>query len=482
MGAANNNLKGAKRLRLLGDRPREECGVFGLYAPLLDSARVTYFGLYALQHRGQESAGIATSDGEKISLERGLGLVSQVFNERKLKASAGPMAIGHTRYSTTGKPVLKNAQPYVLHDALGDLALAHNGNLTNTEALKSDFKTKGVRFETSSDSELILHAIGSQVQKSGDWVTRLRHFMTRAEGAYSLTLLTPDGVYGVRDPRGFRPLCLGEIEVEGETPQTQFVLASESCALDTIGARFVRDIDAGEIVHLGKEGVTSYKTDTLPRGAFCSFEYVYFARPDSKVEGHFVSHMRERFGEALAKESPVDADLVTGVPDSALPAAIGYARALGIPYNQGIVKNPYVGRTFIQPDDELRREKVRLKYMAQASMLKGKRVILVDDSVVRGNTARPLVQLIRDAGATEVHLRVSSPPVRHPCFMGVAFGTKEELIAHQKSVEEIRRFIGADSLAYLSEEAMLACASADKQKGFCTACFSGDYPISMVNK
>jgi amidophosphoribosyltransferase len=492
----------------LDDRPREECGVLGIYAPGRDVARLAFFGLYALQHRGQESAGIATSDGRSAYTHKGMGLVAQVFDEEKLRPLQGHLAIGHNRYSTTGSSHLRNAQPYLIETMDGPLGVAHNGNLTNALTLRHRLLQRGVGLSSTSDSEVITQMLAAPVigdkltewqgdtvsngnggllngtyplpmVNSGDrWFGRIRALMQAAEGAYSLTILTRNAIYAVRDPRGLRPLCLGELEGGG------YVVASESCALMTIGAHYLREVQPGEIVRLDKNGITSLAGIEAAGRALCIFEYVYFARPDSMMEGQLIHLVRQEMGRQLAREAPADADIVVGVPDSATPAAIGYSLESGLPYTEGLTKNRYIGRTFIQPDDHLRKIGVHLKYNPLTANLQGKRVVLVDDSIVRGNTAGPLVQLLREGGAAEVHMRVSSPPVRHPCFMGVDMATYSQLIGHQKSVEEIRQHIGAESLGYLSLTGMVqavetATGGPGSHRGHCTACFSGDYPIEI---
>ncbi|MDT8306521.1 MAG: amidophosphoribosyltransferase [Anaerolineae bacterium] len=468
-----------------GDKPHDECGVVGIYAPGRDVARLAFFGLYALQHRGQESAGIATSDGRIAFVHKGMGLVSQVFKEENLSPLKGHLAIGQNRYSTTGSSNLRNAQPYLLETIHGPLGVAHNGNLTNALHLRQQLLKHGVGLSSTSDSEVITQMLaapaGTWIQPAVNgtepdrWVARIRGLMAVAEGAYSLTILTRHAIYGVRDPLGLRPLCLGQLDTGG------YVLASESCALHTIGATLVRELEPGEIVRLNGSGLTSFTGMPSPRQALCIFEYVYFARPDSHYEGQLVHRVRQQLGRQLAREAPVDAEIVVGVPDSATPHAIGYSLESGLPYTEGLTKNRYIGRTFIQPDDQLRKVGVALKYNPLTMNLQGKRVVLVDDSIVRGNTAGPLVQLLRDGGATEVHMRVASPPVRHPCFMGVDMATASQLIAHQMDVEGIRQRIGADSLTYLSIEGLdQAVAEAlGKQSGHCNACFSGTYPITI---
>ncbi|HSH04510.1 MAG TPA: amidophosphoribosyltransferase [Anaerolineae bacterium] len=471
------------------DKPHDECGVFGIYAPHRDVARTTFFGLYALQHRGQESAGIATSDGNTAFIHKGMGLVSQVFNEESIAKLKGFMAIGHNRYSTTGSSLVTNAGPYLIETIYGPLGVAHNGNLTNALKLRYRLLERGVGLSSTTDSEVITQMLAApfhvwqseaDMLATGDalddqWVKRIKAFMGVAQGAYSLTMLTREGLYAVRDPLGLRPLCIGELEDGG------YVIASETCALQTIGARFLREVRPGEIVRLNEDGLTSFSGRESQQRALCVFEYVYFARPDSILEGQVIHQVRQRMGRQLAREAPADADIVVAVPDSAIPAAIGMAEELGISYMEGLTKNRYIGRTFIQPDDKLRKEGIRIKFNPLRANLEGKRIILVDDSIVRGNTSQALVQLMRDGGAAEVHVRVSSPPVRHPCFMGVDMATYKELIAHKLDVPAIQKQIKADSLAYLSHEGMLAAVQQEIQTstGHCTACFSGDYPIDI---
>jgi amidophosphoribosyltransferase len=452
---------------MFGDHPHEECGVFGIYAPDEDVARLTFFGLYALQHRGQESAGIAVSDGKKINAHKQMGLVSQVFDEQSLAPLKGHIAIGHTRYSTTGSSLIANAQPFTMESYLGPLALAHNGNLTNATELRTRVLKRGVGLTSTSDSEVATMVLLGD--NSPTWGDRVDHFMSCAEGAYCLTILTKDALYAVRDPFGLRPLCLGKLGDSG------WVVASESCALSTIGADWVRDIEPGEAVMIDGDGPRTIAQHPAPRSALCSFEYIYFARPDSMLQDQMIHSVRMELGRELARESAVEADLVMGVPDSAIPAAIGYAQESRLPYTEGLIKNRYIGRTFIQPDDRLRKQGVKLKFNPLSSTLSGQRVILVDDSIVRGNTSGPIVRLLRDAGAKEVHVRVSSPPIRHPCFMGVDMATYPELIAHRMSVPEICDYIQADSLAYLSYEGLLRATGRDPGS-FCGACFTGNYP------
>ena len=447
------------------DSPREACGVFGICAPGLDIARLTYFAIYALQHRGQEAAGISTCDGKTAHIHKGLGLVSQVFNEDNLGHLQGHLGIGHTRYSTTGSPRLGNTQPYMLETLDGPLAIGHNGNLVNAPKLRLDLLERGVGLSTSTDSELIIHLLAGA---RGTWVQRIRQLMTIAEGAYSLTILTRDAIYGVRDPWGLRPLVLGELE-------NGYAIASESCAFATIGAKAVREIEPGEIVRIDKEGYEIVQGAPAEKAAFCTFEQIYFARPDSILGGRLVHRVRQGLGRQLAREAPAEADIVVPVPDSGTPHAIGYAQESGIDYSEGLIKSRYIGRTFIQPTDRLRKVGVAMKFNPLPENLRGQRVVLVDDSIVRGNTSGPLVQLLRGAGAAEVHMRVSCPPIRFPCFMGVDMASQSELIAANMNQEEIRLHIGVDSLAYLSVEGMMNALRAED--GYCNACFTGNYPF-----
>lgn len=469
-------------------RPHEECGVFAVHAEGADVARLTFFALYALQHRGQESAGIATCKDGEAHVHKGMGLVTQVFKEEHLKPLVGDRAIGHTRYSTTGASHLRNAQPYLLHTTHGPVGVAHNGNLTNAKELRQGLLARGVGLVGESDTEVIAQLLaaptGEGTPGAPDWEGRIARFMAVAQGAYSLTILTPGALFAVRDPYGFRPLCLGELETEHGPG---WAAASESSAFVTIGGRFLREVRPGEIVRIDRDGITAHQAPVPPRpSSLCVFEYVYFARPDSRFEGQMVHQARQRLGRELAREAPCpDADLVIPVPDSSVAAAIGYARESGHPYNEGLMKNRYIGRTFIAPTDELRKAGVRLKFNAIDQNLAGKRVVMVDDSIVRGNTAGKIVSMLRDGGAREVHVRVSSPPVRHPCFMGVDMGTYEELIGHHLDVPGIRDHIGADTLAYLSHDGLMRAVMegvTDGPGGHCSACFSGIYPIAVSGR
>jgi len=446
----------------------ESCGVFGVYAPGEDVARLTFFALFALQHRGQESAGIATSDGKKLQVDARMGLVSQAFDEASLSQLSGDFAIGHNRYSTRGSSRKVNAQPFLVGEGANTIAIAHNGNIVNAEHLKKELSDQGYTFNSSTDTEVIAYLILSSPEKR--WENRIRYAMHRLQGAYSLTLLTEDTLYGVRDPFGVRPLCLGKLN-------GGWVLASESCALDHIGANFIREIEPGEIVSISAAGAKS-EQEEIERKAICIFEYIYFARPDSLINGRLLYPAREAMGEILAQEHPVEADLVMGVPDSATPAAIGYSRWSGIPLCEGLLKNRYVGRTFIEPDQRIRDLGVKLKFNPLPQMLEGKRLVVIDDSIVRGTTTPKIVELLRRAGAKEVHIRICAPPLRYPCFFGVDMATRWELIAAQKTVSEVRDFIGADSLGYLSLDGLVKAVGLPKET-FCLACFTGDYPIPV---
>jgi amidophosphoribosyltransferase len=446
----------------------EACGIFGIYAPNEDVARLTFFALFALQHRGQESAGIATTDGDRIRIYADMGLVSQVFSEESLSSLCGDIAIGHNRYSTSGSSRITNVQPIVVGKGARTLALAHNGNITNAEYLQRGLYEQGYVFRSSTDSEVVANLILSAPGE--DWVERIRYAMNRLQGAYSLVIMTRDTLYAVRDPLGVRPLCLGSINGSR-------LVASESCALDHLGANFVREIEPGEILEINADGMASYRGEPHPR-ALCIFEYIYFARPDSVINGRLLYQARQAMGAGLAEEHPVAADLVIGVPDSATAAGVGYALKSGIPLGYGLIKNRYVARTFIEPHQRLRDLGVKLKFNPLPDVLSGKRVVLVDDSIVRGTTTPKVVSLLRKAGAKEVHMRICAPPIRYPCFFGVDMATRRELIAAQKAVPEIRDFIGADSLGYLSVDGLIKAVALPKSH-FCLACFTGDYPIPV---
>jgi len=446
---------------------REACGVFGVYAPNEDVARVTFFGLYALQHRGQESAGIATSNSRTLYLKTGMGLVSQVFDEDDLSYLPGKFAIGHTRYSTTGASRLDNAQPIRVSGPNGELALGHNGNIVNAAVLRDDLTHAGVHFTTGSDSEVIAQLLVNA--PGADWNERWGHVMRKLNGAYSLAVITPDAIMMARDPLGNRPLCLGKLD-------GGWVAASESCAFDHLGATFIREIEPGEVVYIDAGGLQSFKPIEEQDPAFCVFEYIYFARPDSVLDGKLVYPVRMNLGRQLAKEHPApDADVVIGVPDSATAAAIGYSQESGLPFVEGLVKNRYVGRTFIQPDQRLREVGVHLKFNPLREVLQDRRIVLVDDSIVRGTTTPRVIQMLRRAGAKEIHMRITAPPITHPCFYGIDMGTRWELIAAQNTVDEIREQIGADSLGYLSREGLVSAVGVPRED-LCMACFSGEYP------
>lgn len=456
------------------DKQEEACGVFGIYAPEEDVAKLTYFGLYALQHRGQESAGIATFEGEKVYLHKEMGLVSQVFNESILQQMPGSLAVGHTRYSTTGSSRVANAQPAVLETRLGTLALAHNGNLVNTPQLREELLQQQCNLITTTDSELIAFAITLEINSGKDWLEGAIAALQHCQGAFSLVIGTPSGIMGARDPNGIRPLVIGTL---GSNPY-RYVLASETCGLDIIGAEYLRDVEPGELVWITEEGLASNHWVQKPQRKLCIFEMIYFARPDSTMNSESLYSYRLRLGRQLAQESTVEADMVMGVPDSGIPAAIGFSQTSGIPYAEGLIKNRYVGRTFIQPTQTMRESGIRMKLNPLKDVLAGKRVVIVDDSIVRGTTSRKLVKTLRDAGAVEVHMRISSPPVTHPCFYGIDTDNQDQLIAATKSVEEIAQQIEVDSLAYLSLDGMLKATKEDPNS-FCCACFTGDYPISI---
>lgn len=451
------------------DTPREFCGVFAVFgAP--EAAKVAHLGLYALQHRGQESAGIAVSDGLTVTCYKGMGHVNELFTAGVLEGLPGHMAIGHTRYSTAGDTDLRNAQPLTVSCQKGQVALAHNGNLVNASARRRELESKGDIFQSTSDTEVILHYFARSKQSGVP--ESLADALDRVEGAYSLVALLKDSVYGIRDPRGFRPLSLGRLN-DG------WVLASESCAFDLINATFVRDVEPGEMVILDRRGLTSLRfAPPAEKRAFCIFEHVYFSRPDSVVFGKTVQKSREMLGRLLAREHPVEADLVVPVPDSGVPAAIGYAEESGIPMRLGLIRNHYVGRSFIEPTQAHRDLAVKLKLNPVRSLIEGKRIVLVDDSIIRGTTSRKIVRLVRDAGAAEVHLRISCPPTTSPCFYGVDIPTREELIAATHSLEEIRRYIEADTLGYLSLDG-LRQATGDTDGHYCLACYSGNYPTTI---
>ncbi len=460
------------------DKPEEACGVFGVYAPGEVVAKLAYFGLYALQHRGQESAGIATFDGAQVYLHKEMGLVSQVFNEAILAKLTGDLAVGHTRYSTTGSSRVVNAQPALAESRLGTLALAHNGNLVNTPSLRAELQETNHQFSSTTDSELIALAIAEEINHGKSWLEGTISALNRCQGAFSLVIGTPDGMMGVRDPNGIRPLVIGTLSRSNPSAPIQYVLASETCGLDIIGAEYLRDVEPGELVWVTQEGLASFHWTDRPQPKLCIFEMIYFARPDSVMDSESLYSYRLRIGRRLAAEAPADADLVIAVPDSGIPAAIGYSQASGIPYAEGLIKNRYVGRTFIQPTQTMRESGIRMKLNPLKDVLAGKRVVIVDDSIVRGTTSRKIVKALRDAGAIEVHMRISSPPVTHPCFYGIDTDNQEQLIAATKSVEEIAAQIEVDSLQYLSWSGMLETTHNDPNH-FCSACFTGDYPVPV---
>ena len=452
------------------DRPNEECGVVGIFAPNEDVARMAFFGLYALQHRGQEAAGIAVSDGQSVHLHKGLGLVSTVFTPDNLAPLQGHYAIGHTRYSTTGSSTLRNVQPFLIETRHGPLAIAHNGNLVNAAALRLELLQRGVGLSSTSDSEVISMMLAGASGK--DWEERIQNCMPKWRGAYSLVVLTRQRVLAVRDPWGFRPMSVGLLPGGGHA------VASESGALQTLGCIAIREVKPGEVVALSNRALSVLQAvPPAAEQALCTFEHIYFSRPDSFWDGQNIHQVRQRLGEQLAREAPAPAEVVIPVPDSSIPAAIGYARVSGLPYNDGFIKNRYIGRTFIQPTDSLRKQGVALKFNVLAENVRDKRLVVIDDSIVRGNTTGPLIKMLREAGAREVHLRITCPPIRHPCFMGVDMGTYDELIAHNLPVEAIRRYIGCDSLHYLSLEGMLKAIG--RSHGYCNACFTGVYPIEV---
>jgi len=460
----------------MADKFHDECAVMGVYGHP-EAANMVYLGLYALQHRGQESCGIVTSDGKGLISHRQMGLVADAFKEDVIKRLEGQSAIGHNRYSTTGQSHLKNAQPFVVEYSQGPIAISHNGNLVNGALLREELEQSGSIFQSTTDTEVIIHLIATS--KGSTSMGRIIEALARTRGAYSLLFLTLDKLIAARDPYGFRPLVLGKFP-EGKN-RGAYVFASETCALDLIEAEFVRDVEPGEIISIGPDGLESLKPFPPAPHAKCIFEYIYFARPDSKLFGHNVYQVRKALGRQLARESPVDADLVTPVPDSGVPAAMGFSEESKIPLAFGLIRNHYVGRTFIEPQQTIRNFGVKIKLNAQRDVLNGKRVIVVDDSIVRGTTSRKIIRMLRDAGATEVHLRISSPATISPCYYGIDTPTRTELIAANNSTEEIRRYVEADTLAYLSNDGMYAYFDGKKQ-GFCDACFTGNYPVHFEDE
>ena len=455
---------------LIEEGPREECGVVGIFAPNEDVARMAFFGLFALQHRGQEAAGIAVSDGQGMSIYKNVGLISQVFGPYTLDGLKGHYAIGHTRYSTTGSSLVRNVQPFMIETMHGPLALGHNGNLVNSVELRQRLLDDGVGLSSSSDTEVMTMMLARAQGKT--WSERIQFCMKEWIGAYSLVILTRDCVYIARDPWGFRPLCVGWL------PNGGYAAASETGALHTLGCEAIREVNPGEVVTLSDNALVVHQA-LRPQNplARCVFENIYFARPDHVWDNQSVHHVRQRLGEELTREINIEADVVIPVPDSSIPAAIGFARLSGIPYNDGFVKNRFVGRTFIEPTDSLRKRGVAMKYNVINENVLNKRVIMIDDSIVRGNTTGPLIKLLRTAGAQEVHVAITCPPIKHPCYMGVDMGTQDNLIAHRRTVDEIRRIVDADSLTYLSVEGMMRAMG--RTDGYCQACFTGQYPIDV---
>jgi len=470
------------------DHFRDQCGVFAIYGHS-EAANLAYLGLHALQHRGQESAGIVTSDGQQLFAHRAMGLVHDAFTQEQLGKLPGALAIGHVRYSTAGGSHLKNAQPFAVDYARGSLAVCHNGNLTNADEIRAELEARGSIFQSSSDTEVLVHLVAMSTEAAIE--DRIAHALTRVKGAYSLLFMTEETVIAVRDPMGVRPLCLGILPGSGNAQRRDaHVVASEPTAFDLIGAEFVRDVEPGEMLIIDESGIRSQRLkEEAPRHA-CIFEYVYFARPDSRLGGKSVYEVRKALGEALAREHPIEADVVIPVPDSGVPAAIGYAAALRIPFEMGLIRSHYVGRTFIEPQQSIRHFGVRLKLNPVEPALRGKRVVVLDDSIVRGTTSRKIVKMVRDAGAREVHLRISSPPTQWPCYYGIDTPTRRELIASSHTIPEIARYVTADTLGYLSLEGMLAAVAGSPEapgqgpplgpRGFCHACFSGEYAIPFV--
>jgi len=453
------------------DHPKEECGVIGVFTPEGDASRLAFFGLFALQHRGQESAGIAAANGENVVVHADMGLVTQIFREPDFYPLVGDMAIGHTRYSTSGSSELCNAQPLLVEGEHGQIAVANNGNIINALQLKEQLQDRwNCTFNSTTDTEVIAqmlaHAVGAT------WEERVFQCMRQLEGAYSLVIQTKDTMIAARDPLGIRPLCLGKLN-------GGWIVASESCALDHLGAEYLRDVEPGEVIIVDSNGLhTAIWSGGTGRRALCVFELIYFARPDSIMDGKLVHSARQQLGAQLAREHPVEADLVIGIPDSSTAAAVGYAQESGIPYSEGLIKNRYVGRTFIEPEQRLRDLGVRQKFNPLVEVIQGKRLVVVDDSIVRGTTTPHVVNLLRKAGAKEVHMRVCAPPIKHPCFMGVDMATSEELLAANNSLEEIRELVGADSLGYLTVKGLLKVVGGT-DGGFCDACFTGNYPVPV---
>ncbi len=452
------------------DKLHEECGVVGVYGHP-EAANLVYLGLYALQHRGQESAGIVASTHSKMHLELGMGLVADIFDPGRLLKLPGPLAIGHNRYSTAGKSELVNAQPCMINYAAGSLALAHNGNLVNAKTIRKELGSKGAIFQSTNDSEVIVHLMAQA--KSENFVDRAAEALRQVSGAYSLVLMTENELLAARDPHGFRPLCLGKLD-------GAYIIASETCVMDLIEAEFIREVEPGELILINENGLQSFFPFKKVESKYCVFEHIYFARPDSFLFGEHVYTARKEMGRAMAQESPADADLIVPVPDSGVVSAMGFAEESGIPFEMGLIRNHYVGRTFIEPQSQIRNFGVKLKLNAVKNLISGKRLAIIDDSIVRGTTSRKIVKMLLEAGAKEVHLRISSPPILHSCFYGIDTPHKEELIAHSHSLEETRKYLGADSLQYLSIKKMLEVLQNGKNK-FCSACFDGNYPVPITD-
>jgi len=451
------------------DRPKEFCGVVGVYG-IPEASILAYLGIYSLQHRGQESAGIASSDGERVYKHLGMGLVSDVFDEQALNQLPGHIAVGHNRYSTTGSSNVQNIGPIVVNHLLGTIGVAHNGNLVNSFSLRHQLEKRGSIFQTTTDSEVILHLVAKSKEDTIE--DKILDAVRRIKGAFSLVFITKNKVIAVRDPHGFRPLALG-------TKGNGFIFASETSAFDLIEAQYVRDVRCGEMIVVSEEGMQSFNIQEKIEPRHCVFEFIYFSRPDSQIFNEYVDKTRRKLGKNLAIENPCEADIVISVPDSSNTAALGYAARSNAKFEIGLIRNHYIGRTFIHPKQHLRDMNVRIKFNTVGGVLKDRRIIIVDDSIVRGTTLRALVKRLRDAGAKEVHVRVSSPPIRYPCFYGMDFPTKEELIASQKEIDEIKDYLAVDSLKYLSLEAMLQAMPKDNGQSYCTACFSGEYPVEI---
>jgi amidophosphoribosyltransferase len=463
------------KLAFADDHFHDECGVFGVFGHP-EAANLTYLGLYALQHRGQESAGIVSSDGEELHLHRAMGEVEEIFQPAVLAKLPGTAAIGHTRYSTAGDKALLNAQPIMIDCNKGKLALGHNGNLTNAAEWRRKLEHRGSIFQTNSDTEVIVHLIARSQARNLSGA--IGDTLNQVEGAYSLLLLTPEELYAVRDPRGFRPLVLGLLPATDTAPEA-WMVASETCAFDLLNAQYIREIEPGEMVRISRSGIESIRFAPVKPQQHCVFEHVYFSRPDSIIFGRSVNESREALGRRLAQEHPADADIVVPVPDSGVPAAVGYALESKIPFRMGLIRNHYIGRTFIEPSQAIRNFGVKLKLNPVRGLIEGKRVVLVDDSIVRGTTSRKIVRMVREAGAREVHVRISCPPTISPCYYGVDTPTREELIASSNSPEQIRKYLGADSLGYISMEGLRLAVSDDEGK-FCTSCYTGVYPTDLV--